>query len=859
MKDHYPKPPGFARKIFHWYCSDPLKEEIAGDLEERFLDHFEAHGLARARRNYWLNVLKFFRWHTLKRRRSKSYSQTQVVMIHNYLKIAFRSAIKNKAYSLINVSGLVLGLVSFILIMLYARHHLNYDKFHQNADQIYRVSMAQYAITPNALAPLVEENFPDELAGAVRGLIAPSTAFKLGNHTFTGNALLVDEGFLEMFSFEVLIGDSTKALSDQNALVLTRSEAIKHFNRIDVIGESITVQGALHQVSAVIADVPENSSLKFDYLIPLMSKTSSRKPVWNNASYFTFFQLTPGVDPEKFQTKYNGIVNEVNGDDPGVEIYQLHPMASVHLQLDGKLRYEMLSVTEGKYIYIFGGVAIFILLIAGVNYVNLATSRSIERAREVGIRKVTGALRGQLIRQFLGESSLFIFGSLAIAVGLTILVLPSFNQLAGVTLSVEMLLESSTLLLLVGIGLLVSLLAGIYPALALSRFQPVQVLKGNFSRSRQGSHLRKILVVFQFVISAFLLMVTLTIDHQFNFMMDKDIGLRKDQVLIIDLPKELRTGFEAFKSLLLTNPNILGAAPTNNNPLAVGASHAFRKKSEDDYETIHYLSSDQDFVEVMEMELLSGVGFDEVMVPFNQEKPSYILNETAVKRLGLTWDTAVGETVDIVGHVAPIQAVVKDFHFAPMSQEISPLVILNDPKRYYRSVIKIRPQNIARTLDFIEIRLNAVAPDAIFKYRFLDEAFESMYAKTSRLKLIFKLFSNLAIIIACLGMFALISFMAQNRAKEVGVRKVLGASEMNIFALLSSDFIKLVAISLLIALPVGYLAMNEWLDAYAYRVEMGIGLFVVVIAAALAVTFFTISFQAIKTARLNPAKILRSE
>ena len=853
-----PNPPRLASRLLHWYCSDPLKEEIAGDLEERFLDHLEVYGRRAAARKYWLNVFKFFRWHTLKRRNNKHHSNNSA-MFSNYLKIALRSALRKKGYSFINILGLVLGLSSFILIMLYTQHHLNFDKFHTNAPNIHRANMGEYAITPNALAPVVKNNFPDELDLAVRGLRSFSRTFRLDDQSFLKDAYYVDKGFLDMFSFEVLLGNRSSALIDQNSLALTKREALKLFGRVDVLGEEVKIDGEPHYITAVLENLPTNSSLQFDFLVPLMAQGFARKEVWNNASYFTFFQLSKGVDVAQFQKKFNQKINELNGLDSGDENFLLQPLSSIHLQTDGKRLYEMFSVSDGNYIYIFSAVAVFILLIAGVNYVNLATSRSLERAKEVGIRKVTGAVRSELVGQFLGESALFIFGSLIISVGLSMLLLPSFNQLAQVELSIDQLTALESIMALFAIGLLMTLLAGIYPALALSQFRPTQVLKGNFSRSGKGSRLRKVLVVFQFVISAFLFMATLTIGKQFDYIMEKDIGMSKDQVLTFSLPSEVRSGFTSFKSELLSNPNIMGVSVVNNNPLRVGASHAYRKNSLEEFSTINYLSVDEDFIPLMKMELLSGVGFDELMISFDQDKPSFILNETAVKKLGLTAESAIGETVDVVGKEAPIQAVVKDFHFASMTQEIGPLVMIYHPRRFYRSVVKVRSENISETLDFIEGKLQAVVPEAMFSYQFLDDSFERMYAKTSRLKTIFQLFSNLAVLIACLGMLGLIAFTAQNRAKEVGVRKVLGASVSDILTLLSSDFVKLVGVALLIALPLGYYSMVEWLSSYAYRVDLGIGLFVMVIIAALAITFLTISFQTVKTARINPARILRNE
>lgn len=859
MKSHrHVRPPRLAEKIFLWYCADPLREEIAGDLEERFLDHVEAYGLRKARLKYWLNVMKFFRWHTLKRRK-RSQSQNQLAMFRNYFKIAVRSSFKHWGYSFINVFGLVAGLTSCILIMLYAEHHMSFDKFHKNFDSIYRVSMGSYAITPNALGAVIQSNFPDEAAQTSVGLVSGSVNIKADNHDFSKKAFHVDKDFLNMFSFPLLVGDASTALRERGNVAISRSAALSIFNRLDVVGEEIICNEEPHYVTAVFEDVPANSSMQFDILIQKDVYSWAEKTTWSNASFFTFVRLADEVNPQQFQKKYNRKINEISGEESDEEAFVLHPFSNIHLQKEGKLNYEMFSVTEGRNIYIFSAVAIFILLIAGMNYVNLATSRSLERAKEVGVRKVSGALKSNLIVQFLAESALFVIGALILSVMLSVSLLPSFNELSGVSISVEKLLNLQSILKICGVGLLMSLLSGFYPAMALSRFQPVKVLKGNFGRSGRGGRLRKVLVVFQFVISAFLFIATLAIGNQFDYIMDKDLGMQKDQVLIFSLPSELRYSSASLKSELLANPGVTDASVVNNNPLSVGASHGYRRNAEEDFRSIRYLSVDEDFVKLMRMELVAGVGFDELMVPFDNEKPSYILNETAVRELGLTPETAVGENVDIVGKIATIQAVVKDFHFESLTKEISPLVILNHPRRFYYGIVKVRPEDIQSTLSFIEARLKEGAPNSIFEYRFLDDAFASMYTKTAQLKTIFQLFSNLAVLIACLGMLGLIAFTAQNRAKEVGVRKVLGASVSSIVMLLSGDFFKLLGIALLIALPAGYYAMDQWLNSYAYRTELGLSLFVVVVLSAAAITFLTISFQATKTARTNPASILRNE
>lgn len=358
MNTQLPKPPKLAERFFRLYCNDDLIEEIEGDLLERFYDHHEAYGLSVAKRKYWINVFKFFKWHTIRRNRSKI-RQNNIAIFQNYFKIALRNALRKKGYSLINVLGLVLGLSSFILIMLYTQHHLNFDKFHQYAQSIYRVNMGEHAITPNALSPLVKNNFPDELNLAVRGIRFFSRTFKLNGKIFLSEAYYADKDFLNMFSFQVLEGNKTTALELQNSLVLTRKEAMNLFGRIDILGEQIMVDDQPHQVTAVLENIPANSSLQFDFLVPLAAIAWTKQEVWNNASYFTFFQLAEGVNPDQFQKKFNRKVNEINNqEDLDKESFLLQPLANIHLQTDGKRQIEQFLVSDGKYIYIFSGVAI---------------------------------------------------------------------------------------------------------------------------------------------------------------------------------------------------------------------------------------------------------------------------------------------------------------------------------------------------------------------------------------------------------------------------------------------------------------------------------------------------------------------
>lgn len=862
------KPPALAQRLFYWYCSDPLKEEIAGDLEERFLDHLEREGLASARRKYWLNVMKFFRWHTLKRRGSKTHTQNNISMFKNYFKIAFRSALKHKAYTFINLTGLAVGLTSFIMILLYVQHQLSFDQFHQNKDRIFRVHDGVNAITANIVGPFIQRNFTDEVDEVVRTIYMGSQFFLVNEESFSHEVLYTDPGLFKVFSFPLIHGDSSRVLTDPNSMVVSQSAALKYFGKTDILGESFEMEGKQYRVAGVMADIPKNSSMNFEFAVPLYDLSWAKRETWSNRSYFTFLKLPQGVDADALAAKVVEKVNGQFGTPPAGEnsaSAYLQPLTDIYLQRNWKLDYENGRMGDITYVYIFSAVAGLILLIACVNYVNLATSRSLERAREVGIRKVVGAYRGQLIMQFLSESLLFVFGALVLSLGLSYGLLPYFEQLSGVVILPARLFELNFLLKLAGLGVLIAMLAGFYPALMLSMFKPVLVLKGSFKNSASGSRLRKVLVIFQFAISAFLLVATLVVNKQLNYIQNKKLGFDREHLLYFVIDSEVRKSREVLKDQLLANSYIDGVTFTSHIPVSIGSANGIQTgPEEEDWELIYFMYADKDAMEVMGMNLLEGRGLDELAVPFSEldssgRKPSYILNEAAIALFNWSPEEAVGQNVKVSGLEAPVQGVVENFHFKSMQQEVEPFIILNNPDRYYYGTVKVSGENLAETIDFIGEKVKAIAPKIPFDYTFMDDRFDRMYRMESQLSDVFLTFAFIAIVIACLGMFGLISFMALNRAREFGIRKVLGASVSTIVLLLSRDFLKLVLISLLVALPLGYYFMSGWLQDYAYAVEIGPDVALLAVLFAFSVTMITIGYQALKTALLNPARVLRNE
>ena len=873
MDPYLPKPPKLAERFFRFYCSDDLREEIEGDLLERFYDHYESYGLSVAKRKYWFNVFKFFNWHTLKRKRSSPrYNgvQNNIAMLKNYFKIAFRNALKHKAYTAINLSGLVVGLTSFILIIAYVQHQLSFDNFHENISRIYRVTDGENAITPNIVAPLMERSFPDEIEETSRTIIMGSQIFNYNAKPFTANVFYADQGFFQIFTFPFLEGNAETALEAKNSIVVTRQAALKYFGKEDVMGESVVLAGRTCSITGILADLPNNSMLDFEIMAPLHDLSWAVRETWSNRSYHTFVMLKDFVDVKQFEAKaettLNESVTEAFGEGNESSIF-LQPFKNIYLQSDFHLNYEIGNTSSMEYVYIFMAIAILILVIAGINYVNLATSRSIERAKEVGVRKVVGAKRNQLVNQFLGESILFVFASLIVSYGLALALLPNFEQLSGMKIDQAFFYQAPFLLMLTGIATVVSLLAGIYPALLLSGFKPVSVLKGKFSSSSKGNTLRKSLVVFQFTISIFLLVATMVVNKQLNFIQHKDLGYDREQVLFFRVDADIAKNREAFEAELMRSPQVINASLGSNTPLNVGSANGIKTgegEGRDAYELIYFMGVDENYIDLMGMKILAGRDFKELAIPYNDTdttgtKPSYIVNEAAIALFNWTPEEAVGKNITISGQEAPVQAVVANFHFMNMQQKIEPFVLLYYPDSYFYGLIKVGPENMAETIDFIQEKVRSFSPTLPFDYQFLDTRFNNMYKFETRLQEVFLTFATIAIIIACLGMFGLISYMALNRAKEIGIRKVLGASVSNVIVLLSIDFLKICGLSLLIALPLAYYFMSNWLSDYEYRISVGADIMVFSAMTALLIICLTIGYQALKTAMTNPSKYLRNE
>ncbi|MDE2729041.1 MAG: ABC transporter permease [Gemmatimonadota bacterium] len=806
-------------------------------------------------------------------------------MFRNYLTIACRNALRHKGYALINVMGLAVGMTCCILILLYVQDELGYDRYASRHDRIYRLTMAietpdraetRTARSPTAWGWMLTDAFP-EVEGFTRikaPLVSWQVTYVEGNRRFNEPGFyFADPGILELFDFNLIRGDANTALNAPNTVVMTESTAARYFGDEDALGKVIRIDNTYDlTVTGVMEDVPRNSHMTFGFLGSF--ETLNVNPIYGGTDYgrntqnffpdlYTYLLLAEGFPPESLdpklaefiESRYGPALNQFNAQ---IEA-ELQPLTSIHLHsnLDGELG----ANSDIAYIYIFSAVAFFLLLIACINFMNLATARSAGRAREVGIRKVLGAFRVQLIGQFMGESTIMAVLSLIVAVGLVYAILPAFNALAGKDL-VFAFDDMSMAFGLVGIVVLAGALAGSYPALFLSSFQPVAVLKGSSRAGAVNTNLRKILVVLQFVISVVFIIGTGVVADQMRFVQDKHLGFEKEQLVVMPLgdPRQ-RLIYNAYKDQISGYPNVLGVTVANEMPGGLVNDILFTPDGapEEELVRINNMWIDHDFIRTMNIELTAGRDFSRSFPTDTLQ--AFVINEAAVKWLG--WEGAPLDKKIRLGNFKDgrVIGVVRDFHVRSLHSGIEPMMLQlapgPDPLHYL--AIRIAPDDVAETMGFLENNWREIYPDDSFTYSFLDEDWGRLYQNEARQGSIFRSFTLLAVFIACLGLLGLASFTAEQRTREIGVRKVLGASASGIVALLSKEYVRLVAYAILIAWPIAYFVMNDWLDGFAYRTDLSPWIFVLAAVLAIAVTMLTVSYRAVSVAHTDPVDALQHE
>ena len=792
-------------------------------------------------------------------------------MLHSYLKIALRNLWRNPLYSLLNIGGLALGIACCLLITLYIYDEWSYDRFHRNAADIYRVVEKQQqpegifdvAVTPGPLAPTLKADFPEVVEtgriGRWNGLM------KLGKQTFEeGNLFFADNGLLRMFSFPLVRGNVATALTRPDELLMTETTARKYFGtnwqtNPAVIGTVLRLNNERdYRVVGVLKDLPVNSHMQFDILLSFRNVELFDKwnYAWNSNSHHTYAQLQPGTDVAAFDQKLRGQYIRYNPDTKTT--LSLQPLTRIHLYSNFAFNTDWGQHSSILYVRLFGAVGLIVLLIACVNFINLATARSTRRAREVGVRKTVGAHRRHLIFQFLGES--FLLTGLAVLAALLFaaILMPVFNELSGKSLTLDY--TTAPFWLALGtLTLLVGLLAGLYPAFLLSSFQPTRVLKGAFT-VKTGQTFRQTLVVGQFALSIALISCTVLIYNQLQYMQQKSLGFDRAQLLYVRMGGELKKKTAQFKQEILKQSSVQAAAATTATLVDVGNETTIEwqgQRPKDEF-LITQINVDPDFLTTVGMKLASGGNFR--LKAVTDTNWTYLINETAARRMGYTNQTAIGKRVKFWGMTGSIAGVVRDFHFRPLNVPIAPFIFRYGPGDFYfQTLVKTRPGRTQEAIQRISQLYKQYEKESPLQYGFVDQELDNQYRTEQRTGQIVFYFSGLAILISCLGLFGLAAFTAEQRTKEIGVRKVLGASVASIVTLLSKDLLKLVLIAIVIASPIAWYAMNQWLKDFAYRIDISWWVFALAGLLAVSIALLTVSFQSIKAALMNPVKSLRSE
>ena len=808
-------------------------------------------------------------------------------MFKNYLKIAWRNLLKNKTFSIVNIAGLAIGLACFILIALYVLDEISYDRYNEKADRIYRVNSdikfggtdLKLAVCSDPMGATLKKDYP-QVEEFVR--IYNSNGSKLikkGNEFIDEpDVAHADSTFFRVFTLPAVEGNTATALNEPNTVVITASTAKKYFGTTAAVGKTLELNNnSVYKVTAVIKDIPHNSHFNFDFIFS-MDNVNYGFGNFLSHNFQTYILLKPGTDYKEFEKNFDQVIKNyivpqakqfmnINSMDDfkkaGNDLsYTLTPLTSIHLHSDRTP--ELGTNGNIQFVYIFSIAAIFILLIACINFMNLSTARSAKRAKEVGIRKVLGTEKKTLIQQFLTESTLMAILSLVLAILIAWMVMPLFNDISSKSLTIESLLSYRILPVLFALPLIVGLLAGCYPAFFLSSFQPIHVLKGKINSGFKKSLLRSGLVVFQFFISILLIIGTIVVYNQLQFIRTKNVGFNKEQVLIIDATGALGNNAAVFKNEVLNMPGVVSGTLTGYLPISPSARNgeSFFKEAvmnEKNGFNMQAWGVDYDYIQTLGMEMTRGRNFSR---EFGADSSAIIINETTAQLLG--YEDPIGQKLydsNDPGEpptVYTIIGVVKNFHFQSLRENIGPLALLLGNSTWLAS-FKVKNTDIPTLVDKVEAKWKTLAPSLPFSYRFLDESFENMYRAEERVGKLAMSFAVLTILIACLGLFGLAAYMAEQRTKEIGVRKVLGATVSNIVNMLSKDFLGLVLISAVFAIPIGWWVMNSWLQDFAYRVEIGWWIFGASIGIAVLIALVTVAFQAIKAAIANPVKSLRTE
>ncbi|MEA5256976.1 ABC transporter permease [Arcicella aquatica] len=794
-------------------------------------------------------------------------------MLQNYLKIAIRNLRRNKVFSFINIAGLSIGLACCMLIVLYTKDEVSYDRFHKNVNQIYRITSTEtapdgkvqkFGITGMMPGPSFKEQLP-EIENYVR-MQGESYNIKKGNDILVQDAMKVDSSFFTIFTFDFAEGSANTALKDPQSVVISEEVAEKYFGKQSALGKTLSINYddtfQDFTVGAVTKKTPQNSSIKIDLLMPY-HRDKTHDDQWINFYLNTIVTLKPFANPKALEAKFASIyAREAKGqlieakekwNYQNTIQYGLQPFLDVHLSTEFRAANGLRDESNPMYSYVLIGLAIFLLLIACINFVNLTVARSVKRSKEIGIRKVVGGDRKELIWQFMGESFVLSFIAFLLAIVLVELTLPVFNGLSNKALSLKYLFDVQLIAAYFCLFLLTGFLAGIYPALVLSSFSPVDTLYGRFKLSK-GSFLQKSLVVFQFSLAAFMMMATLILYAQFDFLVKQDLGYKDDNIVELSTGRMTYTETQTFKQELLKNPAIENVAPRQGGFWNTLAKVNGKKDIVFAFDIV-----DQDYLPTLQIPMVQGRNFSK---DFPSDTAQAILvNEAFVKEAG--WKNPIGQTVDFFSRNRKFQVVgvVKNYHFSSLYETIKPQLFTSNPEMgsYAQLNIKIKPSNTPASLKYIEKVFKKLRPTQPYIYEFKDQINQKQYEKEAKWKQIISFSAILIMFISCIGLFGLATLSAEKRTKEIGIRKVLGATALAIVAMLTKDFLKLVFVSVVLAFPLAWWSASKFLESYPYRINIGGWMFALVLVLLVCITILTISYQAFKSALANPVKSLRSE
>ncbi|MFC1726157.1 ABC transporter permease [candidate division KSB1 bacterium] len=852
------KPPKFAALLLRFLINHKHPEEMIGDYEEQYNQIASAKGKFLARLWYRLQIIAAI----------PAFVNNSIfwsfIMFRNYLKIMSRNIRKQKLFSIINITGFSAGLACSLMIMLWVQDELSYDKFHENAGDIYRIAarietpegeVHLMQKTPSALRTYLKENFPEVDETSFFLVVQKGWLVTYKNRVFTDSRVAwADPAFFKIFDFPFIRGDIKTSLDDIYSILFTEDMAEKFFGDENPVGKTVKIHGRDFTVTGLIKNIPHNSHLQFDCVLPYKFWTTWGYDLnsWTDEKHTAYVKLKKGSDSELVRRKINAALKN-NNPQSGLSLY-LQPVTDIHLYRTVRDNYE----GQGNilFVYIFSLLAFFVLMIACINYMNLTTARSFARLKEVGVRKVIGANRTDLVKQFLSESVFFVIISMIVALILVLVLAPVYSSISGKEFNIDFSQDWKIIIQLTVVTLFTGIISGSYPAVFLSSFKPVSVLKNVFTTSR-SIMLRKILVIAQFAVTIIIVFSTLVIFHQLEYIRNKDLGFNKEHLICFLKRGQFNSNYEAAKTELLRHPDIenVTASPP---PFWVGhnESNISWEGKIDDYDfSVRYGGVGYDFLETFNINLVEGRFFSKEFQ--DDTDGAFVLNEKAIKMMGLK--SPLGKKVSAGNREGKIIGIVQDYHFNSLHEEMIPMILYLERGIYVSVRLKSGETGISGAIEFLSKKWKDFVPGYPFDFEFAESVIDGFYRSEAKMAEVFKYFMILAAFVSCLGLYGLASFSAERRTKELGIRKILGAKISSIIRLLSKEFLIIVTISNIIAWPIAYLFMNKWLQNFAYRKEIGLEIFLSAGLIALVITFLTVSWQSVKAATANPVESLRDE